>query len=120
VFQSVIRYNVRLRETVDYGLPVGDYDRHAIGHKDYEKLADEVVAQKPRCARHGAPSVNSARHIARKAAKYIREAGQSKAIHSIAAELDDLLAEGPESSYSEMIDIIARGGADIFSDGDDF
>ena len=43
VFDTVIRYNIRLRETADYGLPVGDYDKHAIGHKDYENLAEEVI-----------------------------------------------------------------------------
>jgi chromosome partitioning protein len=43
VFETVIRYNIRLRETVDSGLPIGEYDRHSIGHKDYEDLADEVM-----------------------------------------------------------------------------
>ncbi len=43
VFETVIRYNIRLRESVDFGQPVGDYDRHAIGHIDYEKLADEMI-----------------------------------------------------------------------------
>jgi chromosome partitioning protein len=43
VFESSIRYNIRLRETVDHGLPIGDYDKHAIGYKDYEKLAEEVL-----------------------------------------------------------------------------
>ena len=45
VFETVIRYNIRLRETVDYGLPVGDYDKHAIGHIDYENLANEVISE---------------------------------------------------------------------------
>ncbi len=43
VFDTVIRYNIRLREAVDYGLPVGEYDKHSIGHKDYEDLAEEVI-----------------------------------------------------------------------------
>jgi len=43
VFETVIRYNIRLRETVDSGLPIGEYDKHSIGHKDYEDLADEVM-----------------------------------------------------------------------------
>ncbi|MBN2242581.1 MAG: ParA family protein [Acidobacteria bacterium] len=43
VFHTVIRYNIRLRETVDHGLPVGDYDRHAIGQRDYEALSEEVL-----------------------------------------------------------------------------
>ncbi|MBW2602645.1 MAG: ParA family protein [Deltaproteobacteria bacterium] len=43
VFDTVIRYNIRLRETVDHGLPVGDYDKHAIGYKDYDRLAKEII-----------------------------------------------------------------------------
>jgi hypothetical protein len=43
VFQSVIRYNIRLRETVDYGLPIGDYDKRSIGNLDYGNLAEEVI-----------------------------------------------------------------------------
>jgi chromosome partitioning protein len=43
VFETVIRYNIRLRETVDSGLPIGEYDRHSIGHRDYEDLAREVM-----------------------------------------------------------------------------
>ncbi|MBW1951360.1 MAG: ParA family protein [Deltaproteobacteria bacterium] len=43
LFSTVIRYNIRLRETVDYGLPIGDFDKRAIGHQDYEALAEEVV-----------------------------------------------------------------------------
>jgi len=42
-FESVIRYNIRLRETVDHGLPIGEYDKHSIGNKDYQMLADEVL-----------------------------------------------------------------------------
>jgi chromosome partitioning protein len=43
VFDTVIRYNIRLRETADLGLPVGDYDKYAIGHMDYENLAEEII-----------------------------------------------------------------------------
>jgi chromosome partitioning protein len=47
VFDTVIRYNIRLRETVDHGMPVGDYDKHAIGYKDYVSLAEEIVGTQP-------------------------------------------------------------------------
>ncbi|MEW6443146.1 MAG: ParA family protein [bacterium] len=42
-FESVIRYNIRLRETVDHGLPIMDYDKHSIGNKDYQMLAEEIL-----------------------------------------------------------------------------
>ncbi len=43
VFRTVIRYNIRLREAVDYGLPIADYDRHSIGYQDYQLLAEEIM-----------------------------------------------------------------------------
>jgi chromosome partitioning protein len=43
VFKTVIRYNIRLRETVDHGLPIAAYDKHSIGHQDYQLLAEEIV-----------------------------------------------------------------------------
>lgn len=43
VFETVIRYNIRLRESVDCGLPIGEYDKHSIGNKDYEDLAEELL-----------------------------------------------------------------------------
>jgi chromosome partitioning protein len=43
MFEAVIRYNIRLREAGDSGLPIGVYDKHAIGYKDYENLAEEVT-----------------------------------------------------------------------------
>jgi hypothetical protein len=118
VFETVIRYNIRLRETVDYGLPVGDYDRHAIGHKDYERLADEVLAQKRVTAGHAAPRLSGAQAVAQNARQYMQRAGGSRDLNSLTAELDDLLLEDPASSYSEMIDVIARDAIDYFG-GDD-
>ena len=43
MFETVIRYNIRLREAGDCGLPIGEYDKHAIGYRDYEDLAEEVA-----------------------------------------------------------------------------
>jgi chromosome partitioning protein len=60
VFTTVIRYNIRLRETVDYGMPIAEFDKHAIGHKDYQDLAEEVIQS-------GASDVNQAYHALREA-----------------------------------------------------
>ncbi len=43
VFKSVIRYNIRLRESVDNGVPVNDFDKHSLGSQDYDNLADEIM-----------------------------------------------------------------------------
>jgi len=119
VFQSAIRYNIRLRETVDFGLPVADYDLHAIGHQDYERLADEVMAMKPLVAHHGAGALSGAQYMAQKAKRYIETAGAEQEINGKAAELDDLFDDGPESSYSEMIDVIASSRINFFGEDDE-
>jgi len=43
MYETVIRYNIRLRETGDSGLPIGEFDKYAIGYQDYEELAEEVL-----------------------------------------------------------------------------
>ena len=118
VFTSVIRYNVRLRETVDYGLPVGDYDRHAIGHKDYEQLAREVLQLKPNVNHHSRTTLSGAEYVVKKAEDYINSAGDSADIDSVIAELEDFIAETPSSSYTDMIDKIAQSDENFWEDDD--
>lgn len=66
VFEAVIRYNIRLRETVDYGVPIGEYDKHAIGHKDYEDLADEVMRSGVAVTDHAFGTLNAAQNFLEK------------------------------------------------------
>lgn len=77
VFETAIRYNIRLRETVDHGLPIGDYDKHAIGYKDYENLAEEVMgaAVKGDCAEQ--PIVETARDILLNTEEYMDSVKES-------------------------------------------
>ena len=63
VFESSIRYNIRLRETVDHGLPIGDYDKHAIGYRDYENLAEEVLRTEAVSDHPEQPTAETARDI---------------------------------------------------------
>jgi len=44
VFSTCIRVNVALREASGKGKPVTKYNRHCNGFKDYDALADEVLA----------------------------------------------------------------------------
>ena len=71
VFESAIRYNIRLRETVDHGLPIGDYDKHAIGYKDYEKLAEEVILAEEEIQLPGQRIVETALGILQNTEEYI-------------------------------------------------
>ena len=74
LFDTVIRYNIRLRETADHGLPVGDYDKHAIGHKDYEDLAEEVIGSQAAKTYPDLNTMNVAQDILQKTEEYIGHA----------------------------------------------
>jgi chromosome partitioning protein len=75
VFDTVIRYNIRLRETADCGLPVGDYDKHAIGHADYENLAEEVVNLEADRNPQNLSTLNVAQGILQKTEEYMKSPG---------------------------------------------
>ncbi len=78
VFESAIRYNIRLRETVDHGLPIGDYDKHAIGYKDYEKLAEEVIRAEEEIHIPGQRIVETALGILQNTEEYIDSVKESE------------------------------------------
>lgn len=69
VFKTVIRYNIRLREAVDYGVPIGEYDRRSIGNMDYEGLAEEVIRMENSGIAEFFDTVNAAEHIIRRDAR---------------------------------------------------
>jgi chromosome partitioning protein len=75
VFDTVIRYNIRLRETADCGLPVGDYDKNAIGHADYENLAEEVVNLEADRNPQNLSTLNVAQDILQKTEEYMKSPG---------------------------------------------
>jgi chromosome partitioning protein len=116
VFSTVIRYNIRLRETVDHGLPIGDYDKHAIGQKDYDSLSEEVLG-KAKTAEIAVPS--GAEEISRTAREYL---DTMEPVPMSDAESDPETEEvgsfpfPAQSSYSAMIKAIAGGARPNWSD----
>jgi chromosome partitioning protein len=116
VFETVIRYNIRLRETADFGLPVGDYDKHSIGHADYEKLADEIL-RSDTARMYGNPNtMNAAQDILQKTEEYIgiareitndeppaSEMEESSEDELYASELDELSEEELQASEMEEL-----------------
>ena len=114
VFESVIRYNIRLRETVDYGLPVGDYDKHAIGHQDYENLADEVLRSDAAGTYQSLNPLNMAQDLLQKTEGYIDMTTKSPVIEQPAYDMDGASNGAPESTYSEMVEAIAAAPADPY------
>jgi chromosome partitioning protein len=74
VFKSVIRYNIRLRESVDNGVPVNDFDKHSIGSQDYDNLADEVIGVEVMEADQENDAPGTAKYILDKTEDYLHDA----------------------------------------------
>jgi MinD-like ATPase involved in chromosome partitioning or flagellar assembly len=119
VFDTVIRYNIRLRETVDHGLPIGDYDKHAIGQKDYEALAKELLAEMRDCADVEVKKSSVAEEVLRTTHEYL-ETMEPVPMSDVDSEPEMEAAESfpypARSTYSAMISEIARGGLPEWSD----
>ena len=114
VFETVIRYNIRLRETADCGLPVGDYDKNAIGHKDYENLAEEVIRSQAARTYPDFNTVNVAQDILQKTEEYIDMAVKSPEIGQPISEMEESYTYSPQSNYSKMVEAIAAESTDSF------
>jgi len=118
VFETVIRYNIRLRETADCGLPVADYDKNAIGHKDYENLAEEVIRSQAASTYPDLNTVNVAQDILQKTEEYIDMAVKSPEIEQPISEMEESSTHFPQSNYSKMVEAIATESNDSFLKND--
>lgn len=110
VFDTVIRYNIRLRETVDHGVPIGDYDKHAIGQKDYEALAKELLADVRDDADAEIEAASGAEEILRTTNEYLKTMEpipMSDVETESETEVMDSFPYPARSAYSAMIDAIA-------------
>lgn len=119
VFETVIRYNIRLRETADYGLPVGDYDKNAIGHKDYENLAEEVIRQEAARTYPDLNTLSVAEDILQKTEEYIDMSVKSPEIEQPISEMEEFSPHSPQSNYSQMVEAIATKSTDSFLNDED-
>jgi len=119
VFNTVIRYNIRLRETVDHGLPIGDYDKHAIGHRDYEALSAEVMAGMRKAAAAEIKTSSGAEEISRTTKEYLdtmEPVPMSDVDSESGAEIVESFPYPAQSPYSAMIRAIAGGAVPEWSD----
>jgi len=132
VFDTVIRYNIRLRETADLGLPVGDYDKHAIGHMDYENLAEEVIRSEETRTYPYLDTSNTAQDMLQKSEEYIDAAAELPEDESPASEMEEFYEDesteseveefsgySSQSNYSQMIEAIANRSTDSFTNDED-
>jgi chromosome partitioning protein len=115
VFETVIRYNIRLRETADHGLPVGDYDKHAIGHADYENLAEEIINSETAGVHQNLNSLNKVQDILQKTEEYMK----SSEIEQPISDMEEPSSYSIQSNYSKMVEVIATNSADSFYNDDD-
>ncbi len=122
VFDTVIRYNIRLRETVDHGLPIGDYDKHAIGQKDYEALSKEVLAGVEDSSFDEIEASSGAEEVLRTTKEYL-DTMEPVPMSDVDSELETEIADSfpypAQSSYSAMIKAIAGGAMPEWSDESD-
>ena len=119
VFETVIRYNIRLRESVDYGQPVSDYDKHAIGHIDYENLAEELI-RSDAAVDQSLNSLDSANEILQKTKGFMENNFKQVSAEYGYTGQDETNFYSPESSFSEMIEAIAANPSTVsFSDPED-
>jgi chromosome partitioning protein len=112
VFNTVVRYNVRLRETVDHGVPIGDFDKHAIGHKDYEDLAEEVLTGAAKTSAVEIDNSSAAAEILHTTEQYIETMEPVPLSDDESDSETEVAADFPypaRSSYSAMIEAIAGG-----------
>ena len=112
VFNTVVRYNVRLRETVDHGLPIGDFDKHAIGQKDYEELSEEVMAGVRNATAADAEVSSGAAEILRTTEEYINTMEPVPQSDDDSESETGIVEDFPfptRSSYAAMIEAIAGG-----------
>jgi chromosome partitioning protein len=115
VFETVIRYNIRLRETADCGLPVGDYDKNAIGHKDYENLAEEIITSETAGMYQNLNNLNVAQDILQKTEEYMKSPG----IEQANSEMEEPSTYPLQSNYSKMVEVIATESTHPFLKDED-
>jgi chromosome partitioning protein len=117
-FTTIIRYNIRLRETVDYGLPVGLFDKRSNGHIDYEQLAEEIEglghAANATKQEEAAPAMTQ--DMLQKTESYIGSVMQRAIPEESLSDIEEILPQPFKSSYPEMIQAMEFGAAEGLSE----
>jgi chromosome partitioning protein len=109
-FNTIIRYNIRLRETVDYGLPVGLFDKRSNGHFDYEQLAEELEGL-GNATRQEGTAAEMTQNMLQKTERYIGAVTQQEDPEEAQTDMEEFLAQSFKSCYPEMIQAMEFGAA---------
>jgi chromosome partitioning protein len=115
VFETVIRYNIRLRETADCGLPIGEYDKYSIGYADYENLAEEIINLETVGRHQNLNTLNNVHDILQKTEEHMKSTRPEEPI----SEMEEPTSYPIQSNYSEMVEAIATNSVDSFYNDED-
>jgi chromosome partitioning protein len=119
VFNTIIRYNIRLRETVDYGLPVGMYDKRSNGHNDYERLAEEVLHAMDKATNADTAAAVLSQDMLQRAENYIDMVMKDpEAEDEPGSDADEDFPAALKSSYPEMLQAMEFGSEDGLAEND--
>ena len=94
---------------------IGDYDKHAIGHADYESLAEEIINSETARGHQNLNSLNKVQDILQKTEEYMK----SPEIEQPVSEMTEFSTYSPQSNYSEMVEAIATKSDNSFYNDDD-
>jgi chromosome partitioning protein len=117
-FATIIRYNIRLRETVDYGLPVGLFDKRSNGHIDYEQLAEEIegLGHAANTAKEEGAMPGMTQDMLQKTERYIGSVTQQEVPEESQSDMEEILPQPFKSCYPEMVQAMEFGSAEGVSE----
>jgi len=100
-------------------LPVGDYDKNAIGHKDYENLAEEVIRSEAARMYPDLKTLSETEDILQKTEEYIDMSVKSPELEQPTSEMEEFSTYSLQSNYSEMVEAINTESTNSYFNDDD-
>ena len=102
MFQTVVNFNTKLKETASLGQPICEYDPASRGHKDFQYLAQELIASDTMVEKQMVSSLH-------KAEPQIPVVQKAQIRKEVVKSLDDKL-ESISSSAHELLAGLSGGG----------
>ncbi len=73
MFKTQINFNTKLKESVTFGQAINEYDHTSMGYRDFQKLADEVIALFAESSAEGDELLAKAEQLSLRAEKLLDE-----------------------------------------------
>ena len=94
MFKTVVNFNTRLKEAASLGQPIGEYDPASRGHKDFQFLAQELIASDTMVEQK--QIVNSLRKTEPEKPTIQKEQSRKEAIKSLDHHLESISSSAHE------------------------